>query len=45
MRLYELMTKVVQDDVNPKTVHAACACAAEIHKILRLNLEMKKSGL
>lgn len=30
--------------MNPKTVHAACACAAEIHKILKLNLEMKREN-
>lgn len=45
MQLFELMKRVVKDDVNPKTVNAACACASEIHKILRLNLEMKRKGL
>ncbi len=42
MQLYNLMNKVVHNDVNPKTVSAACACASEIHKILKLNHEMKK---
>lgn len=45
MQLYSLMQKVVENDVNPKTVGAACACASEIHKILKLNLEMKKANL
>lgn len=40
MQLYNLMTKVVEDDVNPKTVNAACSCASEIHKILKLNHDM-----
>lgn len=42
MQLYNLMTKVVEDDVNPKTVNAACSCASEIHKILKLNHDMSK---
>lgn len=45
MQLYRLMTKVVEDEVSPKTVNAACACASEIHKIIKLNLEMRKHGL
>lgn len=45
MRLYELMTTVVSQEVTPSTVHAACACASEIHKILKLNLDMKRIGL
>lgn len=44
MQLYALMTKVVENEVTPSTVNAACNCAAEIHKILKLNLEMKRSG-
>jgi hypothetical protein len=44
-KLYELMTKVVMEDVNPKTVQAACACATEIHRMLKLNLDLKRSGL
>jgi len=42
LQLYGLMKKVVDDDVNPKTVNAACSCASEIHKILKLNHEMTK---
>jgi len=42
MQLYCLMNKVVEDDVNPKTVNAACSCASEIHKILKLNHEMSR---
>lgn len=45
LQLYRLMNKVVEDDVNPKTVQAACACATEIHRMLKLNLEIKRSGM
>lgn len=41
-QLLNLMTKVTEDDVNPSTVNAACNCASEISKIIRLNLELKK---
>ncbi len=44
LQLLELMQKVVSDEVNPQTVGAACKCASEIHKMLRLNLDMSKSG-
>lgn len=44
MQLLGLMKQVVADEVNPKTVNAACQCASEIHKILRLNFEMQKKG-
>lgn len=44
MQLYSLMTQIVRDDVNPKTVQAACACATEIHRMLKLNLEIRKLG-
>lgn len=44
MQLYKLMKKVVENEVNPKTVGAACSCAAEICKILKLNHEIRKSG-
>ena len=40
-----LMKQVVSEEVNPATVKAACQCAGEIHKMLKLNLELKKSGL
>lgn len=42
IKLFELMTKVVESDVNPKTVQAACACATEIHRMLKLNMELRK---
>lgn len=42
MQLYGLMNRVVKDDVNPKTVSAACSCASEIHKILKLNHEISR---
>ena len=43
--LYEMMKTVTKDDVNPTTVNAACKCAEEIHKILKLNYDIKKLGL
>jgi hypothetical protein len=45
MQLLTLMKRVTASDVTPSTVNAACNCASEIHKILRLNHEMKKYGL
>lgn len=42
LQLYSLMKKVVADEVTPKTVSAACSCASEIHKMLRLNREISK---
>lgn len=42
LKLYDLMQKVVKDEVTPKTVSAACMCASEIQKILKLNYEMQK---
>lgn len=42
MQLYELMGQVVQKEVNPKTVSAACQCASAIHKFLKLNHELRK---
>lgn len=43
MQLYKLMQEVVKNKVSPKTVQAACACASEIHKIIKLNFEMTKA--
>lgn len=40
MQLYALMKKVVEKEVNPKTVSAACQCASEIHKIIKLNMSI-----
>lgn len=44
LQLYDLMNRIVETEVTPQTVHAACSCASEIHKILKLNFEMKKQG-
>lgn len=44
MQLLDLMRTVVKEEVNPATVKAACQCAGEIHKMLKLNLELKRSG-
>lgn len=43
--LFDMMKTVTKDDVNPTTVNAACKCAEEIHKIMRLNFDIKKLGL
>jgi hypothetical protein len=45
MQLLNLMKTVVKEEVNPSTVKAACQCASEIHKMLKLNLELKRSGI
>lgn len=42
MQLYELMLKVTAKEVSPGTVNAACNCASAIHKILKLNHDMKR---
>lgn len=43
MQLYDLMKQVVKNDVTPATVKAACLCATEIHRMLKLNQEIRKS--
>lgn len=43
--LMSLIRTVNKDGVTPETVKVSCACAAEITKLLKLNYEMKKSGL
>lgn len=43
--LMGLIKLVNKDGVTPETVKVSCACAAEITKLLKLNYEMKKSGL
>lgn len=45
LQLMSLMEKVVKDNVSPPTVNAACNCAEQINKILKLNVEMKRLGL
>jgi hypothetical protein len=44
-QLLILMKRVTEDEVTPGTVNAACNCASEIHKILKLNFQMKQSGI
>ena len=44
MQLYALMNKVVEQEINPSTVKAACACALEIHRMLKLNHEIRRGG-
>lgn len=44
LQLLDLMKQVVKDGVNPATVNAACKCASEIHKMLDLNVKIKKAG-
>lgn len=41
LSLLGLMKEVTKDKVEPSTVLAACKCASEIHKILKLNHEMQ----
>ena len=40
--LLGLMKKVTEPEVTPKTVSAACQCAGELYKIMKLNLELRK---
>ena len=42
LHLLSLMKSVVAEQINPDTVRAACMCAGEIHKMIKLNLEIKK---
>lgn len=42
MHLLSLAKKVTAEEVTPKTVSAACQCAAELYKIMKLNWEMKR---
>lgn len=42
LQLLNLMKSVTAKEVNPNTVNAACNCASEIHKILKLNFQMKQ---
>ncbi len=44
LQLMGLIDKVNEDGVTPSTVNASCNAAEQIHKILKLNFEMKKSG-
>jgi len=44
LKLISLIEEVNKEGVTPETVNASCNAAAQIHKILKLNLEMKKEG-
>ncbi len=44
LELLDLMKRVNEDQVTPDSVNAACNCASQIHKILRLNYDLQKSG-
>lgn len=39
--LLKLMQEVTANEINPKTVNAACNCATAIHKFITLNLRLK----
>lgn len=41
--LLDLMKGVTKEKVNPRTVNAACQCASELHKLMKLNLEIRRS--
>lgn len=45
LKLMNLIEHVNSQDVTPESVHAACNAASQIHKILRLNFDMKKEGI
>jgi hypothetical protein len=40
--LLGLAKKVVEQDINPQTVSAACKCASEIHKLLDLQWRTRR---
>jgi len=40
--LEKLMNQVTKEDCSPKTVNAACNCAARITDIIRLHIESEK---
>ena len=44
MELMGLIKKVNEDCVTAESVNASCNAAAQIHKILKLNYDMKKEG-
>lgn len=37
-----LMKDVTKEKVNPRTVNAACQCASELYKLMKLNLEIRR---
>ena len=42
LHLLKLAKQVTESEVTPQTVNAACQCAAELYKIMKLNWEMKR---
>jgi hypothetical protein len=44
LSLMSLIDEVNKPGVTPDSVNATCNIASQIHKILRLNFEMKKDG-
>lgn len=42
LHLFHLMKEVTKKKATAQTVNAACHCASEIHKILKLNFEMRR---
>lgn len=44
LELMGLIKKVNENEVTPESVNASCNAANQIHKILKLNYEMKKEG-
>ncbi len=42
MTLEDLMNKVTSEECTPKTVNAACNCAARITDILKLHIEAER---
>lgn len=44
MKLISLIEDVNKCGVTPETVNASCNAAAQIHKLLKLNYDMKKDG-
>lgn len=45
VELMNLIKEVNSSGVTPETVNASCNAAAQIHKILKLNYEIKRTGL
>ena len=44
LQLVDMMKKVVEKEVNPTTVRAACECARVVNELLKTNMEMLKRG-
>ena len=44
LQLMSLIEQVNETEVTPQTVNASCNAAEQIHKMLKLNFEMKRAG-